>query len=176
VLQLSQRKFIPRLALCALAVTIGLVLALQGYSKKTEVQSKNNRTIPPFHSKIASIEVISTKIINENTPAAGVSVEVRNNTNKAVMAIDLVCGDGAVTKNGLTDEDKPIVVIPPFGTTTLEMTFSEMTVGAPLVVSAVTYNDGTEEGDEKSLRIMHKVRERDRSDIRAQKKKAGGAK
>jgi hypothetical protein len=78
------------------------------------------------------------------------------------MAVDLVAGEGAVTKNGLTDEDNPIVVIPPHGTTTIEMGFGAMTPGAPLVVSAVTYDDGTDEGDEKSTRAMHMVRRRDR--------------
>ena len=91
------------------------------------------------------------------------------------MAIDLVCGDGAVTKNGLTDEQNPLVVVPPYGNTTIEMSFSEMSVDAPLVVSAVTYADGTEEGDEKSLRAMHKLREHDRrmmKEVRARQKEA----
>jgi len=129
--------------------------------------------IPPVFSKVRNIEIVSTKVINEGTPAVGASVEVSNNSDKAVMALDLVCGDGAVTKNGLTDELNPIVVIPPYGTTTIEMSFGEMTADAPLVISAVTYADGTEEGDEKSLRAMHKVREHDRKmmqEIRAKQK------
>ena len=81
-----------------------------------------------------------------------------------------MCGDGAITKNGLTDEQNPLVVIEPYNTTTLEMSFSEMTSDAPLVISAVTYADGTEEGDEKSLAIMHKIRVRDRERLRSQRK------
>jgi hypothetical protein len=127
--------------------------------------------IPTVSSKVKTIEVLSTKLIREGTPGVGVSVEVKNNSEKPVMAIDLVCGDGAVTKNGLTDEQNPIVVIPPYGTTTIEMSFGEMTADAPLVVSAVTYSDGTEEGDAKSLGIMHKIRERDRERIRAERQK-----
>jgi hypothetical protein len=42
------------------------------------------------------------------------------------------------------------------------MSFSAMSADAPLVVSAVTYADGTEEGDEKSLRAMHKIRDHDK--------------
>jgi hypothetical protein len=87
------------------------------------------------------------------------------------MAVDLVCGEGAITRNGLTDEDNPIVVIEPFGTTTIQMGFSEMTPGAPLIVSAVTYADKTEEGDEQSLRIMHKFRDSDKERLRTEKVK-----
>jgi hypothetical protein len=125
------------------------------------------RTIPPISSKINTIEVVSSRVVNEDTPAVGVEIVVRNWSAKPVMAIDLVAGDGAVTKNGLTDEENPIVVIEPYGTTTLAMTFGAMTPGASLIISAVTYGDGTEEGDEESLRIMRKVREREKERIQA---------
>ena len=123
---------------------------------------KPAREVPPVYSIVNTVTVVSVKVIDADTSVPSVSVEVRNNSDKAIMAIDLVAGEGAVTKNGLTDEDNPIVVIPPHGTTTIEMTFSAMTPGAPLVVSAVTYEDGTDEGDEKSIRAMHMVRKRDR--------------
>jgi hypothetical protein len=123
---------------------------------------KPAREIPPVYSIVPTVSVISAKIIEADTPSPRVSVEVRNNSDKAIMAVDLVAGEGAITKNGLTDEDNPIVVIPPYGTTTIEMTFGAMTPGAPLVVSAVTYEDGTDEGDEKSIRAMHMVRKHDR--------------
>jgi hypothetical protein len=125
------------------------------------------RTIPLISSKISTIQVISSRVVNEDSPAVSVEIVVRNLSGKPVMAIDLVAGDGAVTKNGLTDEENPIVVIEPYGTTTLSMAFGEMTPGSSLIISAVTYGDGTEEGDEKSLRIMRKVRERDRARIQA---------
>ena len=125
------------------------------------------QTIPLISSKISTIQVESSRVVNEGTPAVGVEIVVRNLSAKPVMAIDLVAGDGAVTKNGLTDEENPIVVIEPYETTTLSMAFGEMTPGSSLIISAVTYGDGTEEGDEKSLRIMRKVRERDRAKIQA---------
>lgn len=153
-----------------LIVAVMAVVSVVGVgvlSKRSESQRQRVTSIPPVCSKVKALEVVSFKIINENTPAAGVSVEIRNNSYKAVMAVDLVCGEGAITKNGLTDEENPIVVIEPYGTTTIEMGFGEMSPDAPLVVSAVTYADGTEEGDEESLRIMHKIRDHDREQIRA---------
>jgi hypothetical protein len=104
------------------------------------------RTLPMISSKVASIQIESSRITNEDTRAVGVEIVVRNLSAKPVMAIDLVAGDGAVTKNGLTDETKPIVVIQPYGTTTLNMTFGAMTPGSSLEISAVTYGDGTERG------------------------------
>jgi hypothetical protein len=132
-------------------------------------QRERVNTIPPVFSKIPSLEVVNATIINPDTAAAGVAVEIRNNSDKLVMAVDLVSGEGGVTRSGLSDEDNPIVVIQPHGTTTIKMNFGEMTPGAPLVVSAVTYSDGTEEGDEASLKVMHTARAHDRAVSRARK-------
>jgi hypothetical protein len=153
---------IAGIAVLGSLIASGVLSQERGEVRKPQEPRKTVSAIPPTFSKVKTLQIVSTKVINENTPAIGVAVEIRNNSPKAVMAVDLVCGDGAITKNGLTDADKPIVVIEPFGTTTIEMTFGEMTYGAPLVISAATYQDGTEEGDEESLGIMHKVRERDR--------------
>ncbi len=163
----NKRVFLLIFMVVVAATILGSVV----FSKSSKLQKqKTSRTIPPVSSKIGTIKIESTKGVDENTPAEGVEIVVRNISAKPVMAIDLVAGEGAVTKNGLTDEENPIVVIEPFGTTTLRMGFGEMTTGAPLVVSAVTYGDGTEEGDEKSLRIMRKVRERDKERIKAARK------
>lgn len=163
---MSLRRLVP----ITLVVSIAALLLVSGVvSKKQESHGPRVTSIPKTYSKIKGLEVVSVKAINEGTPAAGVAVEIKNNSDKEVMAVDLVCGDGAVTKNGLTDEENPITVIKPYGTVIVEMTFSEMTFGAPLVVSAVTYADGTEEGDEHSLRIMHKIRDRDRARLRAER-------
>jgi hypothetical protein len=136
------------------------------FSRADKVQ-KPSQTIPPIISKVTRIEVVSSRVVNEDTPGVGVELTVRNLSAKPVMAIDLVAGDGAVTKNGLTDAENPIVVIEPYGTTTLFMAFGAMTPGSPLVISAVTYGDGEEEGDKKSLEIMHKIREHDKAQIQA---------
>jgi hypothetical protein len=166
---LSKTLFRRVLVLASAAVLLALLLGSVVTSKKRESQQRKVTSVPPVYSKVKSIEIVSIKTINEGTPTAGVEIEVKNKSNKPVMQIDLVAGDGAVTKNGLTDEDNPIVVIEPHGTTKLQMTFSEMSPDAPLVVSAVVFGDYTEEGDADSLKIMRKIRERDKEKIKAKK-------
>jgi len=139
-------------------------------NKQIEQQPRVNY-MPPVFSKVKNLEIVRASIVDPGTAHAGVEVEIKNNSNKDVMAVDLVCGDGGVTQNGLHDEEHPIVVIRPNDTTTIRMNFGAMTFGAPLVVSAVTYADRTEEGDEKSLRAMHLVREHDKAEIKAKKER-----
>jgi hypothetical protein len=152
---------------------VGSLISYNAVSKRREpLPQKVVTKIPPVYSKVKTLEVVGVKVLDENTPAASVSVEIFNNSDKAVMAVDLVCGEGAITKNGLTDEENPIVVIEPYGVTTIEMTFGAMTPNTPLVISAVTYADGTEEGVEESLRAMHRLREHDRAILKKEREKA----
>ena len=126
-------------------------------------------SMPSVFSKVKTLEIVRTWIEDPGTPHASAALEVRNNSNKDVMSVDLVSGEGGVTRNGLTDEDHPIIIIKPGGTTTLRMNFGEMTFGAPLVVSAVVYGDGTEEGDERSLKTIHQIRAHDKAEQKAKK-------
>jgi hypothetical protein len=128
-------------------------------------------SMPQVFLKVKTLEVINAWIVNHELGMPAARVEIRNNSDKDVVAVDLVCGEGGITKNGLTDEEHPIVVIKPHETTTMEMNFASMTFGAPLVVSAVTYADGTEEGDEASLKAMHMVRAHDRAELKAKKER-----
>lgn len=155
----------------ALAAT---VIATVSFSRGSRPILPQRQPLPPVLSIIKNLQVVSVREVYTGTPAAGVEVEIFNNSAKPVMAVDLVAGEGAITRNGLSDEENPIVVIEPFGTTTIMMSFGEMTPGAPLVVSAVTYADGSEEGDERSLRIMHKIRERNRAVMKAKREKQKG--
>ncbi len=175
--RIAKRKWFlvfAALLIAASAVTATVLNARrQKAQNHVEQQQPRVNYMPPYFSKVENLEVVRASIwIAEPGPQPiGVEVEIKNNSKKDVMAVDLVCGDGGITRNGLTDEEHPIVVMRPNETTTIRMDFSEMTFGAPLVVSAVTYADGTEEGDKKSLKLMHLAREHDRAVIKAKKER-----
>lgn len=169
----SKRKWVFLFA--AMLITASVISAGVFSAKRQQPRKEQERprvtSMPPVFSKVKNLEVVRAWIEDAGTPAVRAAVEIRNNSDKNVMAVDLVCGEGAVTENGLTDEEHPIVVIKPHDTTIVEMTFGAMTFGAPLVVSAVTYADGTEEGEEASLKAMHMVRAHDRAKLKAKKEK-----
>lgn len=156
------------------AATLFVIASIAGAVVFSKVKQAKPRELPRVLSKIKNLEVLSTTIIDADSPAARVRLEIQNNSAVAVMAVDIVAGDGAIARSGLTDDEHPIVVIEPYGTTTMEMSFGEMTPGAPLVVSAVTYADGTEEGEQESLEIMHKILAHDKAQLRAEREKEKG--
>lgn len=159
--------FAAAIAAVAAAVSIGVV-------SKSRQQKERVYALPQIYSKVKDLEVINATIIDAKTPAARVQLEIWNHSSQAVMSIDLVSGDGAMTQNAFTDGEHSVPVIEPYGTTKMEMSFANMTPGAPLVVSAVTYADGTEEGEAESLKMMHKSRERDKARIRSEREKIKG--
>lgn len=155
----------------AAVITAGGFTAKRQQPKKQWPKEPRVTSMPQVFSKVKNLEVVNAWIEDPGTPHAGVAVQIRNNSDKDVMAVDLVCGEGGITRSGLTDEEHPIVVIKPHDTTTMFMNFGEMTFGAPLVVSAVTYADETEEGDPASLASMHRVRAHDRAELKARKER-----
>lgn len=169
----AKRKWVFLFAVMLITASVisAGVFSTKRQQPKKEQERPRVTSMPPVFSKVKNLEVVRAWIEDPETPAVRAAVEIRNNSDKDVMAVDLVCGEGGITRNGLTDEEHPIVVIKPHDTTIVEMTFGAMTFGAPLVVSAVTYADGTEEGDEASLKAMHMVRAHDRAKLKAEKER-----
>lgn len=159
------------LILAALSVIGAVVFSKAKRTHQNQQQRERVSSIPPVYSKVKNLIVLRATIVDAGTPSAGVAVEIWNDSDKAVMMLDLVCGEGGIIRSGLDDEEHPIVVIKPHGTTIMTMNFGEMTPGADLVVSAVTYADETEEGEESSLKSMHVTRAHDRAQRQAEKER-----
>jgi hypothetical protein len=141
-------------------------------SKKQEKKQQHPKdwlsSTPPVQSKVKDLEIINARIVRAGTEVPGVAFEIRNNSNRAVMAIDITCGEAGITRDGLSDEEHPVVIIPPYGTLTAEMN-DELSPGVPIVLSGAVYQDGTEEGAESSLKAIHRGRQHERARLKAKK-------
>lgn len=158
------------IAAIAAAVSIGVL-------SKSYQQKERTHVLPQIYSKVKNLEVISATIIDVGSPHERVQIEIWNHSSQAVTAVDLVAGDSAMTQNAYVDSEHWEPVIEPYGTTKMAMPLGNIDPGVALVVSAVTYADGTEEGEPESLKMMHKSRERDRARIQAERdKEKGGSK
>ncbi|MDQ1614022.1 MAG: hypothetical protein QOG00_3953 [Pyrinomonadaceae bacterium] len=161
-------------ALFAAGSIVGIVI--NGHSASMARQeAKRALTLPKIVSKVGKLEVVSAMIVRAGTPDAAVAVEIRNNSDLAVMAVDLSTRDevnsGGITREGLDDPDKPGIVIEPHGSITMEIGLSEMIPDVPLVISGVTFADGTEDGEEWALELMRKNRARAKAKRENAKKK-----
>ena len=153
-------------------VIAGVAGAIAGKKRTSQRYApirKQISVLPSVSSKVSTIEVLNASIEQPDTPAVAAAVEVRNNSNRDITTIMLICGEGGVERSGLTDPDNPHVVLPAHGTITLEMGFGEMTPDCSLMIGGVTYADGSEDGLPETLESMHGIRAQDKAEHDAKK-------
>lgn len=137
------------LAVGCLALFIALYVWNTGAARQKEPD------LPKVISEAKGIEVVNVRIKEDLT----LIVTVRNNTDKAITALTLQAGDGrdedAVTVAGYREGDEPdIVIIKAHATYDMDMPLNYVRPGRPVRVSGVSYEDGTEEGNDKTLELM----------------------
>lgn len=170
----SKRKWLFLAALVGVSIAIVATVVFSSKKQQPIVGSTRKHpkewlsSIPAVDSKVKVLEIINARIVRAGTDAPGVAFEIRNNSNLAVMAVEVTCGEGGISTDGLEDEDHPKVIIQPFGVLTAEMN-DELSPGFPIVITAATFEDGTEKGRESSVELMQKLRTRERARHKAEK-------
>lgn len=151
----------------ASVISVGVFSAKQ-QDPKTQRPKDWLAATPAVISKVKNLEVVNARVVGLGTDAPGVAFQIRNNSRRAVMAVDIMSGESGMSRDGVYDEDNPIVVIEPFGTLEVEMN-DELLPGTPVVVSGAIFADGTEEGTETSLKALHRGRRHERARVKAEK-------
>jgi hypothetical protein len=175
----SKRKlFIGLIGILAVALLISVVafsakrqrLMAPQQPKPPTKQWLNQSSLPTVRSKVKDLEIINQRIVRADTELPGVAFEILNKSDRPVMAIQIICGKGGISQDGLEDEAHPNVIIEPHGTLTAEMN-GELTPGFPIVLQAATFQDGKEEGDAVSLDFLQRLRTRERARHKAEREK-----
>jgi hypothetical protein len=171
----SHKWFVLFSAVVLVSASVITVAVFSAKRQQPKTQQPNEwlTSIPRVLSQVKDLEIINERIIRPNTDMAGVTFEILNKSNRAVMAVRVTSGHASISKDGFEDEEHPIVIIEPYGTLSAEMT--ELTHGAPIVISSATFQDATEEGDNSSVEFMQKLRarERDRHKAERERRSAG---
>jgi hypothetical protein len=103
-------------------------------------------------------------------PDASAVIEIRNNSNKAVIALAVESGDEneayGINRNGFNGDSPPTTVLEPHGTIVLEVDIANLSPNFPLRVAGVIYADGTEDGNMATLGTMHRQRDHEKAKAR----------
>jgi len=159
----SRHRRILLFTLGMLIVASTIVAAV--FSAKRLQRRLAQDSVPQILSNVKDLEAINARIVRANTETSGIAFEVFNKSNRAVMAIRIKSGNAAISKDGLRDDEHPIVVIEPHGLLPVEMT--ELTPNAPIIIASATFQDLKEEGEQSSIDFMrtnrkHYKKERDK--------------
>jgi hypothetical protein len=176
--RISGRKFV---FVCVSLLFAGSVIFAGVFRapRQSPTQQKPQKRVtelPLVISHVPRLKIVSVTVRDADTPNPIAVVEILNKTNLAVTAVQLSTKDeagdsGAVYEDGRQDPANPYVVIPPHGTKKMEMGFGQMVADAPLILSAATFEDGSEEGDKWCLDVIKAYRKH----FKEMKSREGGA-
>jgi hypothetical protein len=185
---MKNSQSLRRVLLISSLPVLSVVIAAGVYTQTSKSQKKQNdhshtyeaakvKSAPEVRSAIRDLEISGVRLINEGTPQAAVVINVTNNRDKAVMALDFVAGKddySALGFDGLLLEDGPIVIIPPHTLKTFTWFLGEIREGETIVLASAIFADGKEEGDKRSLDGMKIHRRHFQQNQRDAKVKDGG--
>jgi hypothetical protein len=173
---LLRSKYLLLLGAGILVVASALVfgvMPIKHDAKGQQQERKRVTKLPLIISKVKKLEVINVVIERPDGPDTVAVLEIRNNSDLAVMAIEIGTGDrnnwSAVARDGLDDPEHPTAIIPPHETIKMEMGFGGMLPDFPLEISGASFADGTEEGEDWALGDFHGGRAHSKQQREAEK-------
>ncbi len=132
---------------------------------------------PEVKSDIKGLKIAGVSLVNEGTPEAALAIDVTNNRDQAVMALDFIAGKSnysGLRIDGLLQEDNPVVIIPPHSLKTFTWSLGAIMEGEAVSLAAAVFADGMEEGDKRFLAGIKKARIKFQQKQRDQKAGNGG--
>lgn len=163
-----------------IAISVGILVvvsavALTKSSRKIPIQLQDHQetkqtvdTLPLIISQVKDIEVAKATLKDKGTATPVARLEIKNKSNKPVIAISVEIGDPeeaeGITTSGFKEGDEPpSVIIEPQGSITVELPLNNAKPGDPIRVSAVVYADDSEDGEKTALETIHAQREHHKS-------------
>ena len=171
--ELSSHTLIVAIALVSIA-TLMIVANPKLRNSKTQQEKKTVTVVPKVISRVKNLEIISTSLKAEGEPGAALAIEIRNNSDRPIIAITIESGDekdaSGVSTDGFKGGDEPPnVILPPHGTITMEIEVSNLLPGKPLKVAGVMYLDGTDDGEEVAKKTLRGHKQKAKDNIPASK-------
>lgn len=177
-----------RLLLATALLVLSAALAAGVYTQASKSQKKQSNygstyeptsvtVAPEVKSSIKGLEISGVTLINQGTPAASIAIDVINQRDEAVMALDFISCKGdrsGMAMDGYLEEGSPLVIIPPHSLRTFNWGVGGILKGTTVFLAAAVFSDGKEEGDSKSLTGIKIGRQQYQQRRREQKAKNGG--
>jgi hypothetical protein len=149
---------------CASMIMAASLIAANAVAGRRSVQERQPKTqqvtdlLPAILQKVRDVQISKARIADQGTPRARAIFELTNRSGKAVTSFTLTFGGVSVGRDGGIDTDVPATVIEPYGTTTIEIPVSNLDRANPVILAAVLYGDGTEDGQDIVLELVHNQR------------------
>ena len=187
---MDNSKILRRLILLSTLLVLSSAIAAGVYTRASGIQKKQKdhpRTYeaakvtaaPEVRSLIKGLKISAVKLIDEGTPEAAIEIDVINQRDEDVMAVDFIAGvgkstSGGIAMDGLLLEDSPLVIIPRHSLKTFTWNLGSILEGETVILAVAVFSDGKEEGDKQSLDRLKKSRMHYQEKWRKEKARNGG--
>ena len=152
----SNKRILALSVLLSMASVVGGVVYSRGFQQERKVPwPALLKEAPPVISNIGGLQITEFTLVNQATAQAAIKIDVTNNRDSAVMALDFIWRDNQVSGgnaiDGLLEEGNPRVVIPPHTLKTFTVFLAEVPENQTVFLGSAIFADGKEEGDQRSL-------------------------
>ena len=151
------------IAICLVGLTF---LSFIGFNYVSGQEKRIERVteLPKITLEVNSLEVVKSKIERRGTNTGVAVIEIKNKTDKPIIAVALESGDeenatGVIYHYFKNGEDNPKILIEPSKTLKVEMSLSNLQLGFPIRISSVMYADESVEGNELTINQTRKEKE-----------------
>ena len=184
---MDHSQTLKRLVLISTLLLLSSVIVVGVYTRASSQKKQNDHprtyeaakvtAAPEVRSTIKGLDISGVSLINQGTPQAAVVIDVTNQRDESVMALDFVAGKNTYSGlgiDGLLQEDSPVIIIPPHTLKTFTWFLGEIMEGQTVFLAAAVFANGKEEGDKRSLDGMKIHRRHFQQNQRDAKAKNGG--
>jgi hypothetical protein len=150
------------------AASVVRITAVKRSARQQQMQQVTD-TLPPIVHKVKNLKIVKATLERPGTPEAMVVLKFRNKSDVGVTAFMITNGEFSTGVDGGIAVDEPVIAIEPHGTFTREIPASNFEKDVPIILAAVLYADGTEEGQDIVLEMVHDMRAREKAERDKQK-------
>jgi hypothetical protein len=133
---------------------------------------------PEVRSLVKGLDITTVTLIDQGTPQAAIVIDVTNQRDEDVMAVDFESGVGKNTSAGISLDglaaDEPLVIIPRHSLKSFTWHLGEILQGETAFLAVAVFSDGKEEGDKQCIDRLKQSRIQYQEKRRAEKARNGG--
>lgn len=143
-------------------------------SKAQQETKQTFDTLPLIISQVKDVEAVKATLKNPGTPDAYAVLEIKNNSDKAIIAISVDTGKpeeaNGIAIEGFRDDGlPPSVIIKPHDSIPVIFSLGNIKAGDPIRISSVLYADNSADGEKTALETVHTFKKNRESKTAKQK-------
>lgn len=127
-------------------------------STRQQEEQRVEASMPPVISSAKDLEIVTASVDSEKQA----NIIIFNKSRKGIQGFAVSSGSFTLIEDDGLQTDNPKTIIAPYASYTIQLPASNLRATLPVVISAVLYDDDTEDGDGVVRKKVHDARQREK--------------